>query len=685
MSRILRFWFILLIFTLTFGAIFESIAQESSRKKISDKETFKILADSVYFYLENDINKVDLFYPQLLKIGENIKEDYLKGELLKTQAYYHKFNNHKDSAVLALKKAIDILHVYPKDSIREISVLAKVYNVLATIYLEADLYNQAIITQYKSIHLSELIHQKKPSNEPNNHYLSWAYSDLALIYSYTDNPKLTRNYFLKSIQFSKNHCTEYNYSINALNYGVYLLDIKEIDSAKYYFEIALSIFERKSDQSEMIAVKLNLAKIHIHKGDYKAAEQLCIESINESEKIGFNYYKAQGFLIISDMYLKANRLELAEKYANQLNDFQPDEISTDLFLQAFDLLADISEKKKDYKTANNFRKRYNHLTDSLNQIEIQEQVNNLNLQYYLEKKTTENENLRNINNLQKEKIKNQRALNRWIILFASSATLLLIFILIFTFQIKKSNKRLKKSNDELTKTTNELKVLNEAQQNIFAILSHDLRGPVGTAKTLLGLINNDDINLNEAEKDKLLRTINISISSTFDLIENMLYWSKNKIRNLKVEKADFNLHQFIDTLIEAVNGTIFTKEIEIRNSVSKKVNIYSSSEFLNIILRNILTNAVKYTPRAGLIVIDAKESIEAIEISVTDNGLGMSMKKIEEILSRNKFLSTKGTESEQGSGIGLMITFELIEKLGGKLEIESTEGHGTKMIVKLKK
>ncbi|MBN2747010.1 MAG: sensor histidine kinase, partial [Bacteroidales bacterium] len=102
------------------------------------------------------------------------------------------------------------------------------------------------------------------------------------------------------------------------------------------------------------------------------------------------------------------------------------------------------------------------------------------------------------------------------------------------------------------------------------------------------------------------------------------------------------------------------------------------------ILRNILTNAIKYTPRGGMILIEAKET-SSVEISITDNGIGMSDTKIQEILGENKFLSTKGTESEQGSGIGLMITLELIEKLGGQLDITSKEGQGTTMIVRLKK
>ncbi|MBN2745809.1 MAG: hypothetical protein JXR34_03710, partial [Bacteroidales bacterium] len=308
MNSFYRFWISLLIFILNFFFVSESIAQQQENSDSSLLREFKKYNDSVYFYIENDLTKVDIFYPKLVAIGKKLKPDYLHAEFLRTQAYYYRLKNQKDSAVLTLKKIIDILSPYPKDSLKEISVLTKTYNLLATIYLEANLYNQAIINQYKSVLLAELIHQKFPKDEDNNHYLSWAYSDLALIYSYTDDKKKSQNYFLKSISFSNKNCSAYNHSINQFNYGVFLLDIDEIDSAKYYFEKSLANFKVKSDLSEMIAVKLNLAKVYILKNEFEVAEQLCNEAIDESSKLGFNYYKAQGFLIISDLFLKNNQL-----------------------------------------------------------------------------------------------------------------------------------------------------------------------------------------------------------------------------------------------------------------------------------------------------------------------------------------------------------------------------------------
>jgi signal transduction histidine kinase len=346
-------------------------------------------------------------------------------------------------------------------------------------------------------------------------------------------------------------------------------------------------------------------------------------------------------------------------------------------------LVDIYEEKGDYLQANFHLKEYVKIVDSIKADELESKVNNLNLKYLLEKTNVKFDELKIKTNTQKIKIEYQKRIIIIAIILGIAILIFSLIILNFFIRLKKTNTKLSETSKELNKKNEELIELNSIHNNLFAIISHDLRGPIGTSTTLLNILNENSTELSTEERNKLMKTIGISVGSTFNLIENLLYWSKNRMRNLKTEKYRVYPYTIADMVITGINNTIFTKDIKIQNDILKEIEILTCEDILKIIFRNLLTNAIKFTSRNGMIRIWSETESNILKIHFTDNGEGMTKSTLSTIFDSKIIKSTQGTESEGGSGLGLMITSELTEQIGGALTAKSILGQGSTFTVTL--
>lgn len=226
-------------------------------------------------------------------------------------------------------------------------------------------------------------------------------------------------------------------------------------------------------------------------------------------------------------------------------------------------------------------------------------------------------------------------------------------------------------------TERELKESNNTKNKLFSIISHDLRSPLTSFISSLEFLTESDKSIDDKVLNVLLKELGKTASSTLGLLDNLLNWSRSQIGALQLEKSEFNLHELTNQVFELIESNRKQKSIDLINAVEPDITMKSDKNALNLILRNLCSNAKKFTPELGRIQVSSTTTPNGTRIEVKDSGIGMDKLAIQKVLNRRTFFTTYGTNNEKGSGLGMVIVLEFIEKLGSELEIESEPGKGS--------
>lgn len=235
----------------------------------------------------------------------------------------------------------------------------------------------------------------------------------------------------------------------------------------------------------------------------------------------------------------------------------------------------------------------------------------------------------------------------------------------------------KNFENELKKNESELKALNTTKDKLFSIIAHDLRGPVGTSADLLEVMMENYTSLSNEEQLKMLEILKNSAKSTFNLLETLLNWTIIQTGNLVFRPEFFSLTGCIESIVDNMNPSAFSKSILLSFNFETELFVFADQNMMQTILRNLIGNAIKYTSRGGSIVVKATIKNNNPEISISDNGVGMDEETKNNLFVLNKQNSKYGTENEKGTGLGLILCKEFIERHGGRLNVESELGKGS--------
>jgi len=244
--------------------------------------------------------------------------------------------------------------------------------------------------------------------------------------------------------------------------------------------------------------------------------------------------------------------------------------------------------------------------------------------------------------------------------------------------------------EEIVEKNEKLQESNATKDKFFAIISHDLLGPfnilMGFADLLVDSFIHKDIGPDEQKK--YAGYIQQNLEKTHKLLENLLLWARSQKDSLEFKLGKENLFRFTDEIIELVKQAANKKSIEISNHIQEDISVYADKNMLATILRNLISNAIKFTPKNGVISIHAEllnhnPDRPFVEISVNDNGVGLMPEIKEKLFNIAENISVKGTENEEGSGLGLILCKEFIEKHGGGIRVESEPGEGSSFIFTL--
>jgi PAS domain S-box-containing protein len=233
---------------------------------------------------------------------------------------------------------------------------------------------------------------------------------------------------------------------------------------------------------------------------------------------------------------------------------------------------------------------------------------------------------------------------------------------------------------QLQKYADELKSANEARDRFYSIIAHDLRGPFQAFLNVSEMCATEIDTLTTEEIKIFATELNLALKRQYQLLTDLLDWTRLQTKDFNLNLENSKLHILVNEVIDSLALMSKQKEIKVKNKVDKNSFILTDTHLLKLALRNLISNGIKFTNRKGFVIISSKTLDGYIAVTVSDNGIGISKEDISKLFTRNERFSTDGTAMETGTGLGLMICKQIVEKHGGNIWIESELGKGSKFI-----
>jgi signal transduction histidine kinase len=542
----------------------------------------------------------------------------------------------------------------------------------------------------------------------------YAYLNLGSLYNLNEIYTLGMDYIQKSLTIFKNNNNSKGLANCYISLGLLYGDLYNFEEQIKYYKLSFDIFNKLNIPERIAVSSHNLGESYYNNKDYKNSRKMTLLSIDLSKTLEHSVLLSAGYNIMGLIELSSKNYDKAEVYFQKVLEIYRNlgegshKITT---LQSLINLAEIYKTREQSDTQINFLNQAAEFAQTHNlpsylpiiyheKILLYSKENNqemLQKAIIEQKVVSENTSIRDIKNKsalvksalaksalekqnklleqseleQQEKIENIEIL--LIIAFISSIILVLFVRKLISVmkKIKITNKTIKNQNDELQS-------LISTRNKLFAIIGHDLRGPVGSFKQLIDHLVSEKFDLNDTEiLSNLLQSMQETAGKTYDLLENLLLWAGTQQNAITFSPANFNLHNIIDNTLKLFHEVSSQKNIIISNKIKENQIIYADLNMITTVIRNLISNAIKFTPNNKNIFISITKNEKDWIVSVEDQGVGMSEENRNKIFDSNSNFTTFGTNKEKGSGLGLLICQEFVKKQGGEIWVESKEGMGS--------
>lgn len=667
---------------------------------------------SKQFYYANNSDSATYYAKKALLASKQIENDSL---ILKSQLeLYYSYSLHHNNAKeiqRVLKQAEKIAY-----KIQDSTKISKIHLKFAYHYYETNKYDSAISNFTRCIALAKIIGHEQNKIE--------ALIGLGQIYAERGNFEQA---LIKYIEASKNvtDIDEYVKLSLLIAMGNLYADDKQLGKAKSYYIQALDVCNQLNKPDNLSIIYNNLAIIYQDEHKYLKAKNYFLQSLKNERKIGSergialalnnightysqmgNYEKALEYLQKSSLTLRKLNCEVDLIY--NLEALSQVYISTKNYEQAFKYLSEgiqlskqlkIRRKRSDLlkllakyhshlgnnKKAYTVLLAYNALKDSVQNESKSAKITQLQAKFESIKKEKANEILKIENKFTEELLAQEKTKSYFLYLF-SFLTLSIIILIVILFRSKvKVHNNMKRVYRQLENSNAKLKVINATKDKFFSIIAHDLRSPFNAILGFSELLKEE---LNTSEKNAAIEeysnAINESANGLYNLLENLLQWANNQRGLLKYSPEQFDLYELVQNNLGIFKLKTADKSIKLRSEIKPNTSVYGDMQMIDTVLRNLISNALKFTDYNGEVLLSAKFINELIYISVKDTGTGISKENQNKLFRIDHNFSSYGTDNEKGSGLGLILCKEFITKNGGEIWVESEIGKGSCFTVSLK-
>ena len=515
---------------------------------------------------------------------------------------------------------------------------------------------------------------------------------LGIVYSDLGNQQLSIEYYTSAMEcYSKSKdmkglCRSY------VDLSDALFKSNNSDKAIFYLNKAKEL-SLKNDNYLLLYIYTNIGEVYCQKHEYDLARENAFESIELAKEANNLYILSSDYLILTKVYLAQNDLKNARINVEKGLQLAQTTGIKEILISSYNLYSQTLEKQKDFVEALKYRNLYMSTKDSL-----QSTLNNNLLQAYESEKRDGEMAVMKSTEIQKDaELKKQHLITAIILV-----TLILVigfsgYVLYTRNKLKEANLELEIANSEISDKQSEIVLqnnelvanneqikvqskhieeLNSLKDRLFAIISHDLRTPFNNLKGILNLLTSGD--LSKEKFQTIIPMLEKSLSTASGLLDNLLHWSNSQLKGEIIELNDFEINRLVKTQLDLFEKQATDKQIILINEIPEGTIVFADSNMIDVVLRNLVANAIKFCHAGGKITISSKQMEGFVEISVQDEGIGISPNNIPRIFQEKGKFTTLGTNREFGTGLGLLLCKDFVEKLNGKIGVESKVNEGSR-------
>lgn len=446
------------------------------------------------------------------------------------------------------------------------------------------------------------------------------------------------------------------------NFGTVYKETKRFTQAIKYLKKGIAKSEVPEMQGLNITLVNNLATVYARLGMNEESIKLQKEALAKARQI-HNYLRELQTLT-----------GLAASYGSR-----PEAV--EYLRQALQLVRKKGDRKPETEILSKLSKIYKDQGDLRRALELKEQELAIADSFFYKKMSRQIENLEAAQELTAARAKvhelkyqnSRQQLEKVVIIGVSvSVFLLMVFTGYHYTKTRKLNAKLNRANVELQES-------NTVKDKLFSVLAHDLRSPLASIILLLEFIN-DDL-LSEEEKKNMMQQLSVECNGSLEMLNNLLKWGQMQIKGVHLNREQISAVPLVSRAIALLTPAAGKKGIRVQHAVDHELKVFTDADHFEFIIRNLVSNAIKFTPEGGTVTISGHQRISGeAEIVVEDNGIGISPDRLNTIFTLSN-VSTNGTNSEKGSSLGLLMCKEFVEANAGKIRVESTPGKGSKFIV----
>ncbi len=563
---------------------------------------------------------------------------------------------YHDFVFSCLQEALDSAINQGEDSLE-----VNLYNYMGLASYNVGDFESATDYFYKGLNLLD--------KNPNVRQQSKICNNLGMIFDELEDYNRALEFYRESYRLDSLSSNEQGLIGSYLNLGIAYQNLKQYDLARANYDNAYQLAEKLNDSLSMVHALNNQGTLAYDLGDYEESLNRYNQALDLYDQVGDLSGVAFAKNNIGLVYLDQKQYPLALKCFTEAL-----KIATNLNLYAFqgDVFGNLSfyyEEIGDYKNAFEYYDKYNEVYDSLSTERQDQMIRKLEAQYRAEKKQREILELQQENRLQKELLSSTKNMQvyLYVIIFLVIVFLLVLFVLL------RKEKQLAR---ELQEKTQELKKLNIAKDRFFSIIAHDLKNPFNALVSYTSLLRTEFDSFSKEELSQIITDLNDATEQGFALLENLLFWTRSQTNRIKVYKTFFNLKRIVDNVISLANANLVAKSQRIEVDIDQELKVFADKDMIATVIRNLVFNSIKFSYPDTVIRIEGKRIGHSVQISVIDQGVGIDAEKQHKFFNYEENTTSSGTAGETGSGLGLVICREFVEKNNGLIWAESEPGQG---------
>lgn len=555
---------------------------------------------------------------------------------------------------------------------------------IANVYFELNDLNKVLEYSIKSANILIINNITKG--------LAKIYNFIGYIHQSLKNIDLAEEYYLKAndLYLQENDTKGLTGTLN--NLGTICSENKQRTKAIEYYTKSYEYAKQNNDKDGIAIALNNIGYENVLINRIEEGLKNYLESLTYSKDIEDQSGYVNTFNNIAAAYLKSGNLTKAEEYVNKALPMAKKLIDLTIIQESYQILHQIYSRKGQYQKAYQYLGMQLAYNDSLYNQQRTASALEMQTRFETEAKDKEIQLLRKdkeINTLEVERHKN---FQKYLII---SLSLLIILITVILYNLrhrKKTNRLLSIKNVELElanlklqESEKDLIELNATKDKFFSIIAHDLKNPFNALLGFSELLQNNFDSYTNEEKKEYINVIYESSQSLFKLLDNLLQWSRTQTGTLNYYPELFGLFPVVNQEVEHQQVNADKKKIKIKVLVEENTLAYADKNIISTVIRNLISNAIKFTDIAGKIEIQARETDNNIEVSVSDSGVGIEPEDLDKLFRLDGSLTTKGTANEEGTGLGLILCKEFIERNNGKIWVVSKKGKGSTFLFTLPK